>query len=136
MTNIITPLVHGLVFNNAGQFLILKRAKQDKTSANVWELPGGALKDNESVIDGLIRTVQDSCGLAVEIKNKQPIYSSSAEEDVQEFRDIVFVAKRIANDISPDTAVRDESAWVTFYELANYDLADYLSECVRQIFEE
>jgi len=54
-----------LVFNEDGEILILKRAPHMKWKPNVWDLPGGHLKEDEETIAGLKREVKEETGLNI-----------------------------------------------------------------------
>jgi len=61
----IEPGTKALVFNEDGEILILKRASHMKWKPNVWDLPGGHLKEDEETVDGLKREVKEETGLTI-----------------------------------------------------------------------
>ena len=48
-----------------GQFLLVRKSMSDPHQPGRWELPGGRLKDNESLDDAIIREVHEEVGLQV-----------------------------------------------------------------------
>jgi 8-oxo-dGTP pyrophosphatase MutT (NUDIX family) len=48
-----------------GKILLIKKSKDDPHQPGKWELPGGRLKQNESLDDALIREVREEVGLEV-----------------------------------------------------------------------
>ncbi|MBN1868586.1 NUDIX hydrolase [Candidatus Sumerlaeota bacterium] len=46
-----------------------------RTDIPVWELPGGAVDDNESLLDAVKREVAEETGLAIEVKRLTGVYS-------------------------------------------------------------
>ena len=81
-----------LVFNEDGEILILKRASHMKWNPNLWDLPGGHLKEDEETIETLEREVKEETGLAikniVEIgeKNNITIFKSDVYSEDKEIK--------------------------------------------------
>ncbi len=62
-----TKTVAKVVFiNEEDQVLMLKRSDYVDKFAGEWDLPGGHLKQDESLLDGLRREVEEETGLIVE----------------------------------------------------------------------
>ncbi len=59
------PIAAGIIVvrGDTGQVLMDKRRINDSTDPDVWEFPGGHLKDGESIRDGAIREWQEETGL-------------------------------------------------------------------------
>jgi 8-oxo-dGTP diphosphatase len=56
--------VHGLIINDQGKMLIVKRADHD-SRPGVWEMPGGTLEFGEDPRKGIVREVKEEVGLDV-----------------------------------------------------------------------
>ena len=54
-----------IILNPEGQVLFLKRSDYVDKFAGEWDLPGGHLKQNESLTDGLTREVYEETGLVI-----------------------------------------------------------------------
>ncbi len=66
------PIKESVAFyalNEAGQFLAVKRAKDDESLPGVWGLVGGSLKDGEAPEDTVRRAALQKLGVAVVIKD-------------------------------------------------------------------
>ncbi len=58
----------GIIANSEGKILLLQeKASPDGTHAGKCTLPGGRIHEDESYRDGLVREVQEECGLEVTI---------------------------------------------------------------------
>ena len=70
---------HGILKNDKGEFLILKRAKKD-LYPNLWDLPGGFKENNETFEQCVIREFKEETNLNVKIKKlyklKKQIYNN------------------------------------------------------------
>ena len=81
-----------LIFNKDGEILILKRASHMKWNPNLWDLPGGHLKEDEETIEALKREVKEETGLAIknigEIgkENNVTIFKSDASDENKEIK--------------------------------------------------
>lgn len=65
---------HGVIFNDAGQVLLLKATYGNCT----WGLPGGALEPGETIHQALLRECQEELGTKVHIEYLSGVYYHSA----------------------------------------------------------
>ena len=63
--NDIKTVAKVVLIDKKGRILFLKRSDYVDKFAGEWDLPGGHLKSNESLIDGLKREVREETGLSV-----------------------------------------------------------------------
>tara|TARA_S200002703_G_scaffold158036_1_gene167367 strand:+ start:216 stop:614 length:399 start_codon:yes stop_codon:yes gene_type:complete len=63
--NDISTVAKAVIIDNKDRVLLLKRSNYMDKFAGEWDLPGGHLKDNESLFDGLEREVKEETGLSV-----------------------------------------------------------------------
>ena len=63
--NDISTVAKVVIIDNKDRVLLLKRSNYMDKFAGEWDLPGGHLKDNESLFDGLEREVKEETGLSV-----------------------------------------------------------------------
>lgn len=60
-------IVRGIILNNKNQVAILKIERDDIFGkSNYFETPGGGLEDNESLVDGLKREIDEELGYSIE----------------------------------------------------------------------
>jgi 8-oxo-dGTP diphosphatase len=57
----------GLVFNDKGQILMVKRSDLDEFMPGVYELPGGGTDFLEHPAESLQRELKEECGIEVEV---------------------------------------------------------------------
>lgn len=57
----------GLVFNDNGQILMVKRSDNDDFMPGVYELPGGGTEFLEDPAESLQRELKEECGIEVEV---------------------------------------------------------------------
>jgi 8-oxo-dGTP pyrophosphatase MutT (NUDIX family) len=61
----VRAVAKALIFNEDGEILILKRASHMKWNPDLWDLPGGHLKEDEEIIAALKREVKEETGLTI-----------------------------------------------------------------------
>ena len=65
MPNDISTVAKVVIIDSKDRVLLLKRSNYMDKFAGEWDLPGGHLKDNESLLEGLEREVGEETGLSV-----------------------------------------------------------------------
>ena len=59
--------VRGIIRNDSGEILIVKRHPKSKTDPEMWELPGGKVEKGEHFADALIREIKEETNLDVNV---------------------------------------------------------------------
>lgn len=59
--------VRGIIKNDSGEILIVKRHPKSRTDPEMWELPGGKVEEGEFFADALVREIKEETNLDVEI---------------------------------------------------------------------
>ena len=59
--------VRGIIRNDSGEILIVKRHPKSKTDPEMWELPGGKVEKGEHFEDALIREIKEETNLDVNV---------------------------------------------------------------------
>ncbi len=72
----ITEVVQkAIVFNKAGNILMLRRSKTDVRRPLQWDLPGGMLEKGEELLASIGREIKEETG--VEASHLSPVYSKT-----------------------------------------------------------
>ena len=59
--------VRGIIRNDSGEILIVKRHPKSKTDPEMWELPGGKVEKGEHFADVLVREIKEETNLDVNV---------------------------------------------------------------------
>ena len=91
--------VNVIITDNQDRILVIKRNSNVEFSPNLWDLPGGKVEDNESLIEAAKREANEESGLEVKPEDDYfYIYHyPNGEIDVYAFR-----AKLISGDVRLD----------------------------------
>jgi 8-oxo-dGTP diphosphatase len=57
--------------NDRSRFLIVRRPPDDESLPNVWGLPAGSLKEDESFEEAVVRSARDKLGVKVRVVRMQ-----------------------------------------------------------------
>ena len=61
--------VRGIIKNDVGEILIVKRHPKSRTDPGMWELPGGKVEKGEFFTDALIREIKEETNLDCDVGN-------------------------------------------------------------------
>lgn len=107
-----------LVFNEAGELLLLTRSARDDHRPGGLDLPGGKVEDGEDSTAGAAREALEEAGLSLDPAGMQLVYADTratyntdAKEDVNMVR-LTFAA-RTANPTVVLSPEHDGFAWYT-----------------------
>ena len=59
--------VRGVIKNDDGDILIVRRHPKSKTDPEMWELPGGKVEKGEHFVDALVREIKEETSLDVNV---------------------------------------------------------------------
>ena len=96
--------VFAIVTNKQERVLLCHRRDYD-----LWNLPGGGLKKNESPWDGVIREVKEETGLSVKVNKLIGVYSKTEKEE------IVFSFE--CQIVSGDITLSDEADRIEYFSV-------------------
>jgi 8-oxo-dGTP diphosphatase len=126
-------IVHTLLFNEKGEFLILKRSKYENVLPEYWDIPGGTLKDGEDPISGAIRETKEEAG--IEIDNLNLFCHTSNIDPVKnkQFIRLIFIAFCQKQKITVNPEEHEEYAWIKASNVSDYKTVDYLPICLKTL---
>ena len=59
--------VRGIIKNELGEILIVKRHPKGRTDPEMWELPGGKVENQEHFADALVREIKEETNLDADV---------------------------------------------------------------------
>jgi mutator protein MutT len=59
--------VGAMIFNNAGELLLMQRGQQAKNERGCWEIPGGTVEFGETMAQAVVREIKEELGVVVEV---------------------------------------------------------------------
>lgn len=95
----------GMIFDEQGRILLVHRTDYD-----LWNLPGGALENAESPVDGAKREVKEETGLDVEILKLIGVYTKPEGGEIV----FSFTCRVIGGKIT----VNDEADKIEYFEIS------------------
>lgn len=124
----------GLIFNQNGQFLIVRRAAHD-SHPNLWELPGGAMDHGEHPKQAVAREIKEETGLNITVHfpiSTSYVFSTKSPE-LQVVR-IAFLCKLTTP--NQDVLLSSEHSayqWVQSLDDIEGEISDFLEEIISDI---
>tara|TARA_R110001583_G_scaffold170711_1_gene324183 strand:+ start:122 stop:523 length:402 start_codon:yes stop_codon:yes gene_type:complete len=109
---------HGVIFNDAGQVLLLKATYGDCS----WGLPGGALEPGETIHQALLRECLEELGVSVSIEYLSGVYYHSAFNS----QACIFKVRLIEHKIT----LSDEHSEYAYFDIGS--LSDVQKQRVQQ----
>jgi len=74
-------LVMAAIIKKKNRILISQRKKNSKFEPDRWEFPGGKLKNNENLTDGLYREIKEELEIEINIKKLYMVTSHTYYKD-------------------------------------------------------
>jgi 8-oxo-dGTP diphosphatase len=87
--------VGAFIFNDKGNFLMMKRGPKAKNEVGAWMLPGGAVEFGETQKNAIIREVREELGVEIEIEKQLPCWDHILPNEKQHWVTNVFSARII-----------------------------------------
>ena len=94
--------VRGIIKNDSGEILIVKRHPKSKTDPEMWELPGGKVERGEFFADALVREIKEETNLDVEIGD----FCEAVQNDYSHKRTVQLMMYLI--DVEGEVKISDE----------------------------
>lgn len=125
-----------IVDNN--EVLIIKESESYKTGVHIgkFDLPGGKIKWEENILDGLRREVKEETSLRIEIgdafftNESSPEFKDEKWHIIRIFFRCKLMGKRSDVRLSND---HNELRWIKAIEYKKYNIIDNLHPCFEEI---
>lgn len=121
---------HALIELNR-KYLITRRTKQNSYKPLKWDIPGGIVNAGETVEEAIFREVKEETTLEIEISKVIFLYSNRDQVPIRETFQSVYSSNYKSGKVSLDPMEHDMYEWVSYAEIANHDLIDFLRELVK-----
>lgn len=124
-------IVHTVILNDQGEFLILLRSKKSTMFPERWDIPGGTLEDGEDPAVGAIREIKEETGLDIVDPKLFFVKSNIDTSKNKQFVTLIFHAKSSNTEVTINPIEHNEYAWVAPSKIDTYKTVDYLPSCLR-----
>ena len=94
--------VRGVIKNDDGDILIVKRHPKSKTDPEMWELPGGKVEKGEHFADALVREIKEETSLDVNVGD----FCEAVQNDYSHKRTVQLMM--YLNDVKGSVEISDE----------------------------
>jgi 8-oxo-dGTP pyrophosphatase MutT (NUDIX family) len=120
----------GIIWNDEGRVLIVHKVGDNLYSS--WEVPGGRLRDNELLRDGLKRELGEEVGIKeLTIGDAVGADEWTPTKDGKKWHVVcAFFSCAVHDDTVVLSGEHDDFAWVLPRELDNYDIAPRMRQMI------
>ena len=94
--------VRGIIKNDSGEILIVKRHPKSRTDPEMWELPGGKVEKGEFFADALVREIKEETNLDVGVGD----FAEAIQNDYSHKRTVQIMMYLV--DVEGEVAISDE----------------------------
>lgn len=115
--------VKAVLLDGQGRCLLLRRSRNNRTSAGSWEWPGGKVEPGEDFASAVVREVHEETALEIELTG----VAGAAQCEMAEINVALLCmeAKVTAGEVMLSDE-HDEYAWVSLAEFACFPLAEQI----------
>lgn len=122
---------HGLIKKD-GKYLVTKRPFDDDYMPDYWDIPGGTLKFQENIKDGLTREIFEETKLKVKIGKILFCFDFPSGLDRHQFQ-IVYECDYESGEVTLNPEDHEEFKWVTVEEIKSLDKIAFLEALYQEI---
>ena len=121
--------VRGIIKNDSGEILIVKRHPKSRTDPEMWELPGGKVEKGEFFADALVREIKEETNLDVNIGD----FAEAVQNDYPHKRTVQIMMYLV--DVEGDVKISDEHTefmWASLDEIRTLDISTSLKKVLEK----
>lgn len=125
----------GAVVKN-NKILVVKRASDDDSYPNLWELPSGKKEPLEKVTDSVVREVFEETGLKVKVLDTIFSFNFSIEKEseIKDFTQIIFAVETVGENQVELSGEHQEFKWIAESELDSLNISEETKEGIKKAF--
>lgn len=127
----------GIVLNQKGEILMLKRSEQDDFLPGIFALPGGGTDFQETPETGLCRELKEECGIEVSVEHPLTTFSfMMPHEGVEKHTvEIVFLCRLLQEQEVKLSFEHSGYRWVKFEEVTQIETTEFLMGLLQNLRE-
>ena len=121
--------VRGIIKNDSGEILIVKRHPKSKTDPEMWELPGGKVERGEFFADALVREIKEETNLDVEIGD----FCEAVQNDYAHKRTVQLMMYLV--DVKGEVRISDEHTdfmWASMDKIRTLEISTSLKKLLEK----
>ena len=121
--------VRGVIKNNSGEILIVKRHPKSKTDPKMWELPGGKVEKGEHFADALIREIKEETNLDVDVGD----FCEAVQNDYSHKRTVQLMM--YLDDVEGNVKISDEHTefmWASIEKIKELEISTSLKKLLEK----
>ncbi len=121
--------VRGIIKNDEGEILIVKRHPKSRTDPEMWELPGGKVEDGEFFADALVREIKEETDLECDVGD----FAEAVQNDYPHKRTVQIMM--YLENVRGDARISDEHTdwmWASLDEIKSLDISTSLKKVLEK----
>ena len=121
--------VRGIIKNDSGEILIVKRHPKSKTDPEMWELPGGKVERGEFFADALVREIKEETNLDVKIGD----FCEAVQNDYSHKRTVQLMMYLI--NVEGEVKISDEHTefmWASIEKMKTLEISTSLKKLLEK----
>lgn len=121
--------VRGVIKNNNGEILIVKRHPKSKTDPEMWELPGGKVEKGEHFADALVREIKEETNLDVNVGD----FCEAVQNDYMHKRTVQLMM--YLEDAEGSVKISDEHTefmWASMEKIKTLEISTSLEKLLKK----
>ena len=121
--------VRGIIKNENGEILIVKRHPKSRTDPEMWELPGGKVEKGEFFVDALIREIKEETNLDAEVGD----FAEAIQNDYMHKRTVQIIM--YLKDMTGNVEISDEHTdwmWADLEKIKTLNLSSTLKKVLEK----
>jgi 8-oxo-dGTP diphosphatase len=121
--------VRGVIKNDSGEILIVKRHPKSKTDPEMWELPGGKVEKGEHFADALVREIKEETDLDVSVGD----FCEAVQNDYSHKRTVQLMM--YLTDVEGEVKISEEHTefmWASIEKIRSLELSTSLKKLLEK----
>ena len=121
--------VRGIIKNDSGEILIVRRHPKSRTDPEMWELPGGKVEKGEHFADALVREIKEETNLNVNVGD----FCEAVQNDYSHKRTVQLMM--YLDDVEGSVAISEEHTeymWASIEKIESLELSSSLKKLLEK----